>query len=179
MIQLYNMSVLACCVQVATLFWLMHFDHFYLILQILSTLQPMYTWSGSEIHSSHHHLICFKTKYACPLGGSSMDGFSAIKMTALGRPQFLVGTKGWLKGQCTNLADSLHHTPSAKVTSCFCTAPVLRGPGEMAAIFHLPGITAGERWHGGLKAEAGAETTAGGVFHLLFSWRTLIIVVHM
>lgn len=33
-------------------------------------------------------------KYVGPLGGSSMDGFSAIKMTALGRPQFLVGSKG-------------------------------------------------------------------------------------
>lgn len=36
-----------------------------------------------------------------------MDGFSAIKMTALGRPQFLVGTKGWLRGQCISSADIL------------------------------------------------------------------------
>lgn len=35
----------------------------------------------------------FKLKHVQSLGGSSMDGFSAIKITALGRPQFLVGTK--------------------------------------------------------------------------------------
>ena len=48
-------------------------------------------------------------------------------------------------------------------------APVLRGPGEMAPIFHLLGITAGERWHGGLRAEAGTKTNAGGVFLLLLT----------
>lgn len=44
----------------------------------------------------------------------------------------------------------------------------------MEAIFHLLGIAAGQRWHGGPRAEAGAETTTGGVFFaLLFSrWFT-------
>lgn len=93
--QLYNMSVLAHCVKVATLLHLLH------AAQFLNMYLP------SSVFLSLHHMIYFKTKYAWPLGGSSMDGFSAIKMTALGRPQFLVGTKGWLKGQCSNLADTL------------------------------------------------------------------------
>lgn len=61
----------------------------------------------SSIHISV--LTAFDVFQNCvlPLGGSSMDGFSAIKMTALGRPQFLVGTKAWLTGQCTGLADTL------------------------------------------------------------------------
>lgn len=51
----------------------------------------------------------------------------------------------------------------------------------MAAIFQLPGITAGERWRGGLRAEAGAQTTAGGVFFSpLFScWTFIITVIHV
>ncbi len=32
----------------------------------------------------------FYLYYNCVVAGSSVDGFSAIKMTALGRPQFLV-----------------------------------------------------------------------------------------
>lgn len=88
------------------------------------------------------------------VGGSSVDGFSAIKMTALGRPQFLVGSKGRFKGPCTALSDT---------DTILLKAPVLRGPGEMAAVLHLPSITAGERRRGSLRAEAGAGPAAGGV----------------
>lgn len=57
------------------------------------------------------------------------------------------------------------------LTSCFLfKAPVLRSTGEMEAIFHLPGITAGERRRGGLRAEAGAQTDAGGLSPPLSSW---------
>lgn len=44
----------------------------------------------------------------------------------------------------------------------------------MEAIFHLLGIAAGQRWHGGPRAEAGAETTAGGVFLLFCSHAGLL-----
>lgn len=63
-------------------------------------------------------------------------------------------------------------------TDIFFKAPVLRSPGKMAAIFHLPSITAGERWHDGLRAEAGAEPAAGG-FPPLISWWSSITVIHM
>lgn len=35
----------------------------------------------------------------------------------------------------------------------------------MEAILQLPGVTPGERWRGGLREEAGAQTTAGGVYY--------------
>lgn len=87
-------------------------------------------------------------------------------MTALGRPQFLVSTK-------TVIKMSMHNAILTDSSRCrgvvdwyivlFFQATVLRGPGEMATIFHIPCITAGKRWHGGLRAEVGAETTAGAV----------------
>lgn len=49
------------------------------------------------------------------------------------------------------------------------TAAVLRRPCEVAAVFCLPCCTAGKRWHAGLRAEGGAQTDAGGGFHVNFS----------
>lgn len=95
-----------------------------------------------------------------------MHGFSAIKMTALGRPQFLVGTKIGIKMSMHNviLTDSSWWRGVVDwYIVYYFQATVLRGPGEMATIFHIPCITAGKRWHGDLRAEAGAETTAGAV----------------
>lgn len=98
---------------------------------------------------SLHHLIHFQTKYVQPLGGSSVDSFSAIKITALGRPQFLVGTTIVIKisMHIVNLTDTLAEGMwwTDIFFSFFFKATVLRGPGEMAAIFHLPRITAGKR----------------------------------
>ena len=45
---------------------------------------------------------------------------------------------------------------------------VLRDPDEMAAVFHVSGITAGERWPGDLRAETGPDTTAGSALLLHF-----------
>lgn len=47
----------------------------------------------NHVNVSVYIWFIFKLKHVQSLGGSSMDGFSAIKITALGRPQFLVGAK--------------------------------------------------------------------------------------
>ncbi|KTF74320.1 hypothetical protein cypCar_00031518 [Cyprinus carpio] len=70
---------------------------------------------------------------------------TAIKMTALGRPQFLAPA-----------------------------APVLRGAGEMEMLFQFPGCQAGERWCGGAGAETGSRAIAArlgaqGNIHSCFS----------
>lgn len=56
-------------------------------------------------------------------GGASADGFSAIKMTALGRPQFLVSL---------GVLDICVQT-SPLMNCHILTAPVFWSPGEMAA----------------------------------------------
>lgn len=49
----------------------------------------------------------------------------------------------------------------------------------MEAIFHLLGIAAGQRWHGGPRAEAGAETTTGGVFFCSSVLTLVYLLVHV
>lgn len=69
---------------------------------VISTWRPSCTASMHQV-SLQCVPVCLETpgtlpQPALPLwlfpGGSSEDGFSAIKLTALGRPQFLVSVRG-------------------------------------------------------------------------------------
>lgn len=57
------------------------------------------------------------------------------------------------------------------------TAAVLRHPCEVATVFCLPRRPAGKRWNSSLRAETGAQTDAGGGFHLHINFRGYISIV--
>lgn len=80
-------------------------------------------------------------------GGASRDGFSAIKMTALGRPQFLVSFISRISGRAefrlyADTMESFNEQYKFEcsflmcswVNCCICAAPVLRGPGQMETV---------------------------------------------